>query len=139
MWKISILSILIGTLQLARAQQPNPGQKPPEPPTGLPYAIVIKGGHVIDPKNNINEVEDIAINEGRIIQIAKNIDAKQAGQAVDARGLFVVPGLIDIHGHVFYGMEADHGYSNGREAVIPDGFTFRSGITTIVDAGSSGW
>jgi len=51
----------------------------------------------------------------------------------------VVPGLIDIHGHVFHGTEPDHAYSNGTSAISPDGFTFRAGVTTIVDAGGSGW
>jgi dihydroorotase len=51
----------------------------------------------------------------------------------------VVPGLIDIHGHVFYGTEPDHAYSNGTSAIPPDGFTFRVGVTTIVDAGGAGW
>ncbi len=103
------------------------------------YAILIKGGHVIDPKNNINEVMDIAVNEGKIVSVGKRIDPKMAIQVVDAKGLYVMPGLIDIHEHVFYGTEPDHSYANGPEAIIPDGFTFRSGVTTIVDAGSSGW
>ena len=104
-----------------------------------PFNIVIKGGHVIDPRNNINGVMDIAINDGKIAQVAKNIDYKEAGQVVDAKGLYVTPGLIDIHGHVFFGTEPDHYLSNGLTAVPPDGFTFRVGVTTIVDAGGAGW
>jgi len=103
------------------------------------YAIVIKEGHVIDPKNNVNAVMDVAIQDGKIVQVAKSIDPRQAAQVVSAKGMYVVPGLIDIHGHVFYGTEADHAYSNGRSAIPPDGFTFRVGVTTIVDAGGSGW
>lgn len=103
------------------------------------YAIVIKGGHVIDPKNNINAVMDVAINDGKIVRVAKNIDGKLASQVVDAKGLYVTPGLIDIHGHVFFGTEPDHYLSNGLVAVAPDGFTFRVGVTTIVDAGGAGW
>ena len=104
-----------------------------------PFNIVIKGGHVIDPRNNINGVMDIAINDGKIAQVAKNIDVTQAGQVVVANGMYVTPGLIDIHGHVFFGTEPDHYLSNGLTAVPPDGFTFRVGVTTIVDAGGAGW
>jgi dihydroorotase len=104
-----------------------------------PLSLVIKNGHVIDPKNNIDAVMDIAIRDGKIIQVAKNIDAKQAAQVVNANGLFVMPGLIDIHTHNFVGTNPDQAYMNGPSGVIPDGFTFRTGVTTIVDAGSSGW
>lgn len=103
------------------------------------YSIVIKNGHVIDAKNNIDDIMDIAVNEGKIVKVAKNIDPRQAIQAVDAKGLLVTPGLIDIHSHNFFGTEPDHQYENGNLALPPDGFTFRNGVTTVVDAGSSGW
>jgi dihydroorotase len=103
------------------------------------YSIVIKDGHVIDPKNNLNGVMDVALQEGKVALVAKNIDGRQAQQVVNAKGLYVVPGLIDLHGHVFYGTERDHAYSNGTSAIPPDGFTFRVGVTTIVDAGGAGW
>ena len=103
------------------------------------YNIVIKGGHLIDPQNNINELMDVAIKDGKIVLKAKNIDAKLAVQVVNAVGLFVTPGLIDMHAHVFAGTEPDHGLSNGLSALPPDGFTFRLGITTIVDVGGAGW
>lgn len=108
-------------------------------PQGKSYRIVIKGGHVIDPKNNIDEVMDIAVNDGRIAAVAKNIDASQGVQVVNASGLYVTPGLIDLHTHVFWGTEPDHSLSNGLVAVTPDGFSFRSGVTTMVDAGGAGW
>ena len=104
-----------------------------------PYNIVIKGGRVVDAKNNIDAVTDIAINEGKIALVAKNIDSSQGSQVVNARGMLVTPGLIDIHGHVFAGTEPDHYLSNGLVALPPDGFTFRVGVTTIVDAGGAGW
>jgi len=104
-----------------------------------PFNIVIKNGHVIDPKNNLDAVMDIAITNGRIAAVSKNIDAKGAGQVVDAAGLYVTPGLIDIHSHNFFGVEPDHAYENGFSALPPDGFTFRNGVTTVVDCGSSGW
>ncbi|GAB3775620.1 amidohydrolase/deacetylase family metallohydrolase [Spirosoma horti] len=104
-----------------------------------PYNVVIKGGHVIDPKNNINGIMDIAIADGKIARVAKSIDPKGAIQVVDAKGLYVTPGLIDMHTHVFFGTNLDQTYSNGPNALPPDAFTFRNGVTTIVDAGCSGW
>lgn len=103
------------------------------------YSIVIKGGTVIDPKNNLNQIMDVGIFEGKIKKVAKDIDPKEARQVVDATGMYVTPGLIDIHGHVFFGTQPDHYLSNGLVAVPPDGFTFRVGVTTIVDAGGAGW
>ncbi|WP_419801203.1 amidohydrolase/deacetylase family metallohydrolase [Mucilaginibacter sp.] len=103
------------------------------------YSIVIKGGHVIDPKNNLDGLMDVAIQDGKIALISKNIDAKKGLQLVDAKGFYVTPGLIDIHSHNFWGTEPDHAYENGNLALPPDGFTFRNGVTTVVDAGSSGW
>jgi len=103
------------------------------------YDIVIKAGHVIDPKNSIDAIMDVAIKDGKVVQVANNIDSKQAAQVVDARGLYVTPGLIDIHAHVFFGTEPDHYLSNGLVAVVPDGFTFRVGVTTVCDAGGAGW
>jgi dihydroorotase len=117
------------------------------------YSIIIKGGHVIDPKNNIDEVMDIAINsaqgnqtartatavEGKIALIAKNIDANLGVKVIDATGMYVTPGLIDLHVHVFSGTNLKQEYMNGPSSVWPDGFTFRSGVTTVADAGSSGW
>ena len=103
------------------------------------YSLVIKEGHVIDPKNNVDAVMDIAINDGKIVQVAKNIDAKQAAQVINAKGFYVTPGLIDIHTHNFVGTNLDQAYMNGPGGVVPDGFTFRCGVTTVVDAGSSGW
>lgn len=103
------------------------------------YSILIKGGTVIDPKNNLNQVMDVGIFEGKVKKVAKDIDPKEAAKVVDAKGMYVTPGLIDIHGHVFFGTQPDHYLSNGLVALPPDGFTFRVGVTTIVDAGGSGW
>ena len=103
------------------------------------YSLVIKEGHVIDPKNGIDAVMDVAINDGKIVQVAKNIDASKAVQVVNAKGLYVTPGIIDIHTHNFVGTNLDQAYMNGPGGVIPDGFTLRCGVTTVVDAGSSGW
>lgn len=102
------------------------------------YDILIKGGHVIDAKNNIDEVMDVAIKDHKIAKVGKDL-AGSATQTVDAKGMYVTPGLIDIHTHNFFGTNMDQAYMNGPNAVPPDGFTFRNGVTTIVDAGSSGW
>lgn len=106
---------------------------------GQSYDIVIKGGHVIDPKNGIDAVMDIAIGNGKIVLLSKDIDPKQGIQVVDAKGMYVTPGLIDIHTHDFYGTQPDHQYEDGNLGIAPDGFSFRNGVTTVVDAGSSGW
>ncbi len=103
------------------------------------YNIVIKGGHVIDPKNNIDAIMDIAVKDGRVALVAENIDEKEGIQVVNARGMYVTPGLIDIHVHVYNGTYMDQQYMDGPNAVPPDGFTFRVGVTTVVDAGCSGW
>lgn len=97
------------------------------------YDLLLKGGHVIDPKNNIDRVMDVAISAGKIARVAPGIDAKSARKVADVSGLYVRPGLIDLHGHVYVWKEA------GGEGVQADAFSFRSGVTTIVDAGSSGW
>ena len=104
------------------------------------YSIIIKGGHVIDPKNNINDVLDVAIDkDGKIALVSKNIDSKTANRVVDAKGLIVTPGIIDMHTHNFAGVEPDRYLRNSYYANMPDGFTFRVGVTTVVDAGSAGW
>ena len=103
------------------------------------YTLLIKGGTVIDPKNNLNQLMDVGIVDGKIKKIAKDIDSNEAKKVVNAKGMYVTPGLIDIHGHVFFGTQPDHYLSNGLLALPPDGFTFRVGVTTIVDAGGAGW
>ena len=103
------------------------------------YDILIKGGTVIDPKNNINAIRDVAIKDGKIAAVAADLSNASAKQIVDAKGLVVSPGLIDIHGHVFWGTNADRYLSDGNSALPPDGFTFRNGVTTIVDCGGAGW
>lgn len=99
--------------------------------------LLLKGGHVIDPKNNIDSKMDIAISGGKILKVAPNISDKGVKKTVDVSGLYVTPGLIDVHTHVFVGSE--DGFANGFSSVSPDDFTFKSGVTTVVDAGTSGW
>lgn len=107
--------------------------------TQVKYDLLIKGGKLIDPKNNINAETDVAIKDGKIASVGKDIPAREAKQVINAKGLLVTPGLIDIHGHVFHGTQPDHYLSDGFSALPPDGFTFRAGVTTIVDCGSAGW
>ncbi len=101
--------------------------------------ILIKGGHVIDPKNHIDSEMDIAITDGMISQVAQDIPAGSAKKVIDAKGMYVTPGLIDMHVHAFYGTDKGSYIANGWDALPPDGFTFRAGVTTVVDAGSAGW
>src|SRR5438132_3603999 len=102
------------------------------------YDLLLQGGHVIDGKNKINAVRDVAIKDGKIAEVAAKIDPAKAAKVVDVSGLYVTPGLVDIHVHVYAGTGMRGAYS-GDNSVYPDGFTFRAGLTTVVDAGSSGW
>jgi dihydroorotase len=103
------------------------------------YDILLKGGHLIDPKNKINQKMDVAISQGKIIRVAADIPPNSAKKVIDVSGLYVAPGLIDIHVHVFAGTNKEQHYMDGPNSLPPDGFTLRYGVTTVVDAGSSGW
>ena len=98
---------------------------------------MLKGGTVIDPKNNVNSVRDVAIRDGRIAAVAANIPAGQARKVVDVAGLYVTPGLIDLHAHVFAGT-AGPMLAGGHASIFPDAFALKNCVTTVVDAGSSG-
>jgi dihydroorotase len=102
------------------------------------FDLLIKEGQVIDPKHQINAVLDIAVKEGKIVLIGPNISASDSKKVIDAQGLYVVPGLIDLHTHVFVGSKP-RTFADGSSSVSPDDFTLRSGVTTVVDAGTSGW
>lgn len=104
------------------------------------YDLLIKGGHVIDPKNNLDRVMDVAVKEGKIARVAASIPPSESKQVIEARGLYVTPGLVDMHAHVFAGGEGiGTAFAGGPFGIPPDGMSFRSGVTTVVDAGSSGW
>ncbi len=102
------------------------------------YDLVLQGGHVIDPKNRISAVRDVAILDGKIAAVAEHIDPARAFKLVNVRGLYVTPGLVDIHVHVYAGTGEPRSYA-GDNSVYPDGFTFRVGVTTVADAGCSGY
>jgi dihydroorotase len=105
---------------------------------GPEYQLLLRGGHLIDPGNKISAPRDVAIRNGRIAAVAPRIDPASAVQTVDVAGLYVTPGLIDAHVHVFAGTGERNSYA-GDLSVYPDGFTFRSGVTTVADAGCAGW
>src|SRR5262249_1706799 len=102
------------------------------------YDVVLRGGHVIDPRNNISANGDIGIAAGKIAAVAPQIDPASAAKTIDVTGLHVIPGIVDIHTHVYAGTGEKGSYA-GDNSLYPDGFTFRACVTTIADAGSSGW
>jgi dihydroorotase len=108
------------------------------PPNLLPYDLLIRGGHLLDDKNKIDAVRDVGIKDGKVAAVAEHLEAKDALKTIDVTGLYVTPGLIDIHTHVYTGT-GERGSYAGDLSVYPDGFTLHNGVTTIVDAGSSGW
>jgi dihydroorotase len=110
-------------------------QAPADPPA---YDLLLRGGHVVDPKENLSAVADVAIRAGLIAAVAPHIDPAKALKVIDVSGLYVTPGLVDIHVHVFASTGEANSYA-GDNGVYPDGFTFRTGVTTVADAGSSGY
>ena len=107
------------------------------------YDLLLKGGHVVDPANQIDEVRDVAVFQGRIAAVEKNIPAEQAGKVVDVSNLYVTPGLVDIHYHIGHGgAPLDWFMPEARVHALPLGIpadlALQSGVTTIVDAGTAG-
>ncbi len=102
------------------------------------YDLLLKGGHVLDPKNGVDAVRDLAIADGRIAAIEPEISSSKAKKTLDARGLYLTPGLIDSHFHAFAGTE-NSSITAGLSSIFPDHVTFGSCVTTVVDVGSSGW
>ena len=102
------------------------------------FDAILKGGHVIDPKNAIDGLRDVGLAAGRVAAVDADLPAERARKVIDVSGLYVVPGLVDIHTHMY----ATTGHRNawaGDNSILPDGFSFRSGTTTMVDTGSAGW
>ncbi|MFN7934677.1 MAG: amidohydrolase/deacetylase family metallohydrolase [Bryobacteraceae bacterium] len=102
------------------------------------YDLLLKGGHLIDPKNNIDAIRDVAIRAGKVAAVGENLPAAQAKKTVDLKGLYVTPGLVDIHVHVFHTTGVKDAWA-GDNSIAPDSFSFRTGVTTMADAGSAGW
>ena len=81
---------------------------------------------------------DVAITGAKIAQVAPNIPAASARTTIDVTGLYVTPGLVDVHTHVYAGTGAMDSFA-GDSSIYPDSFAPRTGVTTVVDVGSSGW
>jgi dihydroorotase len=102
------------------------------------YDLLLKNGHVVDAKNHLSGIYDVAIKDGLIAAVSKSINPSTALKTVDAKGLYVTPGLVDIHVHAYASTGEARSYA-GDYSLFPDGFTFRNGVTTVADAGSSGY
>jgi dihydroorotase len=107
------------------------------------YDLLLKGGRVIDAANQIDQVTDVALTAGKIAAVRNDIQETAAGKVVDARGLIVTPGLIDIHVHIGHGGApldwfAPEARSHLAPLGIPADSMLTSGVTTVVDAGSAG-
>ena len=99
--------------------------------------LLLKGGRLLDPKNSIDSKMDVAVKDGKIYRIAAEIPSSSAKKVLDVSGMIVSPGLINIHTHVYAGSKP--GFADGQSSQLPDAFAPRSGITTVVDAGTTGW
>ncbi len=99
--------------------------------------LLLKGGRVVDAKNSIDAKMDVAVKDGKIYRVAADIPSSSSKKVLDVSGMLVAPGLINIHTHVFAG--SNPGFYDGQSSQLPDAFAIRSGITTVVDAGTTGW
>ncbi|MEN3339506.1 MAG: dihydroorotase, partial [Acidobacteriota bacterium] len=108
------------------------------PPAGPKYDLLLQGGHVIDARNNISAIRDVAIAGGKIAAVGTKLNPADAVKTVNVSGLYVTPGLVDIHAHTYTGTGERRSYA-GDNSVYPDGFTLRVGVTTVADAGCAGW
>ena len=100
------------------------------------YDLVIRNGEVIDPASGLRDRLDVAVHAGRIEAIGRRIDAQAARRVLDVGGKLVVPGLIDLHAHVYWGITTDQVSDLNAP---PDLVGVQAGTTTVVDAGSAGF
>src|SRR6476620_8791527 len=114
------------------------GEAPQAPAAGPKYDLLLRGGHVIDARNKLSAVRDVAIANGKIAAVDAKLNPADALKTVDVSGLYVTPGLIDIHAHTYAGTGERNSYA-GDNSLYPDGYTFRVGVTTVADAGCAGW
>ena len=115
----------------------------PRKTKSLRYDLLLKGGHVIDPANHIDRNMDVAVSGGKVTAVEPDIPPVEAGKVVNVRGLFVTPGLVDIHVHIGYGGVPDDWYSPSARTHtppfgVPADLMLTSGVTTVVDTGSAG-
>src|SRR5438067_267956 len=94
----------------------------------MPFDLILKGGRVVDPSQNIDRVTDVAFSGGKVARVGDNLG--DAAEVRDVKGYIVAPGLIDLHTHVYWG-----GTSLGIDA---EDFCRTSGVTTAIDTGSAG-
>jgi dihydroorotase len=99
------------------------------------FDLLVQGGEVLDPGQGLKGRLDIAVSQGKIAQIAPQIDPSQADRVVDVRGKVVAPGLIDLHAHVYAGVRT---LGVNENCLMPDLAGVQSGVTTLVDPGSGG-
>jgi len=135
--KGAVLATATATALLAAMVAGSAQTPAPVSPQAAKYDLLLKGGHVIDARNGVDAVRDVAIAGGKVALVAASIPAAEAGKTIDVTGLYVTPGLIDIHAHVYTGTGEKNSYA-GDNSVSPDGFTFRVGVTTVADAGGAG-
>ena len=102
------------------------------------YDLLLKGGHVVDPRNNVDAVRDVAVRGDRVAAVAADIAPSTARKTIDVSGLYVTPGLVDLHTHLFVHSAPGTVYGESS-SVIPDHAGFRTAVTTMVDAGTAGW
>ncbi len=128
---MALAGALLGSVTPAQSRRPLP-------PNTLPYDLLLQGGRVIDPRNNLDGVADVGMKDGKIVTVAPGLKPTDAIKAVNVAGKVVTPGLIDLHGHVYVNGRDTPSYASDI-SLFPDYFTLRYGVTTIVDAGGSGW
>jgi dihydroorotase len=156
-----LLAVFVVCVQGAKAQTPTQA-----PTQVFRYDLLLKGGHVIDPANGLDRKMDVAVSGDKIAAVENDIPASQAGKVVDVSGLYVTPGLIDIHYHIGHGGAPLNWFapdSPDHEVIvaaatapfpilpplagprsqlaplgIPAELALQSGVTTIVDAGTAG-
>ena len=95
----------------------------------MKYDLLIKGGLVVDPSQGLSEVRDVAFADGKVAAVGRLSDG-DAAEVIDATGLIVTPGLLDLHVHVYPGVS--------HFGIDPDHGNIGKGVTTAVDAGSAG-
>ncbi len=119
------------------------GQQPPAKAPAPHFDLLLKGGHVIDPANGLDRIMDVGISGGKIAAVAVNLPSSEAGKVVDVSGLYVTPGLIDIHVHIGRGGVPLNWFEPEAKVQtapmgIPADHVLTSGVTTLVDAGTAG-